>query len=268
MEEVKRQLVGLFPGKWTWELKAQGESSFLAKFPSKVELQRVVASGGADIKGDGVPVGARLKFELWQEKEVGYLQPKVWIRVFGLWKELYEFLELWAVWSMLGSTQIVDMKTTRKNNFGRVLVAVLNPSLIPKQLDVVIVDHYFELDFEVEKVGIDENGEEAEFVWPSGVERAGREDSFGGGQQERTGDRRGWQRSKREDRVAVRRSGWLRTHKVLRMIFISWKEQVQNMSKEEFEAFLRAKADEIRNSAADGVFDELVDKGISEEDVG
>jgi hypothetical protein len=32
-------------------------------------------------------------------------------------KELYEFLELWAVGSMLGSTQIVDMETTRKNDF-------------------------------------------------------------------------------------------------------------------------------------------------------
>jgi hypothetical protein len=47
-----------------------------------------------------------------------------------------------------------------------------------KKLDVVIGDHYFELDFEVEKVGIDENGEEAEFVWPSRVEGTGREDSF------------------------------------------------------------------------------------------
>jgi hypothetical protein len=107
---------------------------------------------------------------LWQEKEVGYLLPKVWTRVFGLRKELYEFLELWAVGSMLGSTQIVDR---------RVLVLVLNLSLISeKKLDVVIGDHYFELDFEVEKVGIDENGEEAEFVWPSRVEGAGREDSF------------------------------------------------------------------------------------------
>jgi hypothetical protein len=30
---------------------------------------------------------------------------------------------------------------------------------------VVIGDHYFELDFEVERVGIDENGEEVEFEW-------------------------------------------------------------------------------------------------------
>jgi hypothetical protein len=55
----------LFLGKWSWELKAHEGNSFLAKFPSKVELLRAVAFGGADIKGDGVPAGARLKFVLW-----------------------------------------------------------------------------------------------------------------------------------------------------------------------------------------------------------
>jgi hypothetical protein len=56
---------------------------------------------------------------------------------------------------------MVDTKVTRKNDFGRVLVVVLNPTLILGNLDVVIGDHYFELDFEVEKMGFDENGEEA-----------------------------------------------------------------------------------------------------------
>jgi hypothetical protein len=165
LEEVKRQLGRLFPGKWIWELMAHEDNSFLDKFPLKVELQRAIAFGDADIKGKGVTAGARLKFELWQEKEVGFLLPKVWVRVFSLRKDLYEFLELWVVGSMIGSTQIVDMETTRKSDFGRILVTVLNPSLIPKQLDVVIGDHYFELVFEVEKVGIDENGEEMEFEW-------------------------------------------------------------------------------------------------------
>jgi hypothetical protein len=219
MEEVLRQLERLFLGRWTWELKAHEENSFLDKFPSKVELQRAIAFGGADIKGDGVPVGARLKFELWQEKEVGYLLPKVWIRVFGLQKVLYEFLELWAVGSMLGSTQIVDMETTRKSSFGRVLVAVLNPGLIPERLDVVIGDHYFELDFEVEKMGIDENGEEAEFEWPLREEEAGREDFVGGGQQEEDGGQeRLAKKNKREVQVAVRWRRWQRARRVLRMI--------------------------------------------------
>jgi hypothetical protein len=61
---------------------------------------------------------------------------------------------------MLGLTQIVDMETTRKNDFRCILVDVRNPSLILEHLDVVIGGHYLELDFEVEKRGFDGNGEE------------------------------------------------------------------------------------------------------------
>ena len=45
-------------------------------------------------------------------------------------------------------------------------MAVLNPALIPPELDMVIGDHYFELEFEVERMGFDENGEEAMIEWP------------------------------------------------------------------------------------------------------
>jgi hypothetical protein len=111
----------------------------------------------------------------------GLLLLKVWIRVYGPRRELCEFLDLWAVGSMLGSTQIVDMEATSKREFGRVLVAVLNPGLIPMQLDVVIGDHYFELEFEVEKRGFHGNGEEAEVEWPVEVEEFDGAGCVGGG---------------------------------------------------------------------------------------
>jgi hypothetical protein len=76
-----------------------------------------VAFGGADIKGANVPAGARIRFDVWREKEIGYLLPKVWTRVFGMRPKLREYLNLWAVGSMLGSTQKVDMESTRKSNF-------------------------------------------------------------------------------------------------------------------------------------------------------
>jgi hypothetical protein len=47
---------------------------------------------------------------------------------------------------------------------------------------------------------------------------------------------------------------------------ISWKEQVQNMSKEEFETFLRAKVKEISNMAVDEVIEEVADKVMEEKD--
>jgi hypothetical protein len=172
--------------------------------------------------------------------------PKVWVRVFGLRKELYEFLELWAIGSMIGSTQIVDMETTRKSDFGRILVAVLNPSLIPEQLDVVIGDHYFELDFEVERVGIDENGEEAEFEWHRGREGEGREGSLEDGQ---GGEEEGPERVSKKLKRGVDGTSVEGAAKDVQGVVddvLSWKEHVQNMSKE-FEAFLRAKANEIAN---------------------
>lgn len=96
---------------------AHEKDSFVVPFPSKIELQRAIAFGGADVCGTNVPQGVRMQFE-WHEEEDGYLLPKVWIRVTGIRKKLREFLNLWAIGSMLGSTQTVDMETTRMNNFG------------------------------------------------------------------------------------------------------------------------------------------------------
>jgi hypothetical protein len=63
------------------------------------------------------------------------------------------------------------METTRRNEFGRILVAMLDPKLIPRKLDVVIGAHYFDLEFEVEKRGFDENGEEVDIVWDGGEDK-------------------------------------------------------------------------------------------------
>lgn len=162
---------------------------------------------------------------------------------------------------MLGSTQTVDMETTRKSNFGRVLVAVLNPSLIPKELDVVIADHYFELQFEVEKWGFDENGEEAAILWNGGSVEGGSVEE-GGEEHERLAKKQKKDEGSKED-VEMGEPCGENAAKVL-----SWKEQVQHMSREEFESFLREKAGEIMNKAADKLFDELADKvaGEKEED--
>ena len=83
----------------------------------------------------------------------------------GLRKSLREYQNLWPVGSILGSTLVVDMETIRKNDFGTIMVAVLNPLLILARMDVVIEDHYFELEFEVESKGFAENGEEVEVNW-------------------------------------------------------------------------------------------------------
>ena len=93
-EEVQRQLARIFPGKWQWELSEHEDNSFITKFPSKIELQRAIAFGGADAKGVDIPAGVRIRFDMWHEKESGFLLPKVWVRIYGIRKELREFQEL------------------------------------------------------------------------------------------------------------------------------------------------------------------------------
>jgi hypothetical protein len=67
-----------------------------------------------------------LLFEEWQPEEEGFPLPRVWIRIFRLPSKLREFSLLWALGSMLGATQSVDMVTSLRKNYGRVEVAVLN----------------------------------------------------------------------------------------------------------------------------------------------
>ncbi|BAT13737.1 Os11g0312100 [Oryza sativa Japonica Group] len=140
-ERLVAQLQRLCPAKWKWEPVEQGKDSFVVLFPSKGELQRAINFGGAEVKEGGVVTGIRMEFREWYEKEEGYLLPKVWVKVFGLRKKLREYLTLWVVGSLLGATQMI----------------------IPRNIDVVIADHYFELRFEVEKKGFDDNGDEVEF---------------------------------------------------------------------------------------------------------
>ncbi|CAN6231827.1 unnamed protein product [Urochloa humidicola] len=256
-EQVQKQMQRLFPGKWKWEIEEHKENAFITKFPSKAKLQRSIAFGGANVWEDGAPSGIRLKFDLWFEKKEGYLLPKVWIS--GMRKELREFLDLWAVGSMLGSTQSVDMEITRKSDFGRIFVVVLNPQLIQAQLDAVIGDHYFELEFKVEERGFDENGEEVDVEWCPG---SGNDDN------EEVPDTEMDTRAEAGDREAKRRRG-NNARSEFNMDpqhFSSLKELVLGMSEDEFTAFLRKKAEEILDVSVKEVLAETTDKVLEERD--
>ncbi|CAO2178969.1 unnamed protein product [Urochloa humidicola] len=182
-DQMVTQLQRVVPGRWNWEPVAHEKDSFIVPFPFKNELQRAIAFGGADVRENGVSKGMRIQFEEWHEEEKGYLLPKVWIRVTGIRRKLREFPNLWAIGTLLGSTQTVDMETTRKNNFGRILVAVLDPKLLPPKLDVVIGDHYFDLKFEVEPVGFDDNGDEVQFNFGNNDENQDMEEDAPNGEE-------------------------------------------------------------------------------------
>jgi hypothetical protein len=76
-------------------------------------LQRSVAFAKEDIKEHGVT----LLFEEWKHEEEGHPLQRVWIRIYRLPHKLREFSVLWALGSMLGATQAVDMITSVKQDY-------------------------------------------------------------------------------------------------------------------------------------------------------
>jgi hypothetical protein len=213
------------------------------------------------------------KFDSWVEVKEGFLLPKVWVRVFGMRKELREFLDLWAIGSLLGSTQTVDMETTRKDNFARIMVAVLNPKLIPPHLDVVTGDHYFELEFEVENLGTDESGEEVEVEWSK---EGGGDGDYSGSPEKDEEGMRDHKKLRAEGAVNGREAAvvadkapepaCLTGVRTQGRVPESWKEMVHGMSMDEFNLFLREKAKEIVGMSMDIVLDDLANKVMEEGD--
>jgi hypothetical protein len=73
-------------------------------------------------------------------------------------KKLREFPVLWALGSMLGATQSVDMITSLRKEYGRVEVAVLNVDLLPGNIDTAVIrDRLYSLPIQVE--GYEDNEE-------------------------------------------------------------------------------------------------------------
>jgi RNA-binding protein YlmH len=68
----------------------------------------------------------------------------------GLPGELREYLTIWAIGTILGVTKDVDLKFTHEYERARVQVLILDPSLIPQSVDVVIYEFIYELHFRVE----------------------------------------------------------------------------------------------------------------------
>jgi hypothetical protein len=65
--------------------------------------------------------------------------PRVWIRIHWLPSKLREFSVLWALGSMLGATQSIDMITSSRKSYGRVEVAVLNVDLLPNMINTMVI---------------------------------------------------------------------------------------------------------------------------------
>ncbi|WVZ93689.1 hypothetical protein U9M48_039650 [Paspalum notatum var. saurae] len=147
------ELERLLPGQHNWVLEIIDEKTFATTFPSEADLQRMILWGPVEAKS------AKARMEISERKNVEewkYEIPKTWIQFRGLSKELRDFPIIWAIGSIFGVTRNVDMKFTKKFGRSRLMVAVLNPDFVPEFVDVVIGDYVYELQFKVEKGGLDD----------------------------------------------------------------------------------------------------------------
>ena len=129
---LQAELARIIPVRWEWEVQQQGDS-FVVPFPSMHELERMVAIRTITTKNkEGTIV-----FENFVEdvQPIKVLE-QVWITVTRVPRILRAFLPLWAVGSVVGATQKVDMVHLRATGQVRILVAVIDTMKIPKYADV------------------------------------------------------------------------------------------------------------------------------------
>uniref|UniRef100_A0A804NA67 DUF4283 domain-containing protein n=1 Tax=Zea mays TaxID=4577 RepID=A0A804NA67_MAIZE len=145
---VKSELSRLIPVKWNWSVQKHADG-FLVPFPCRVELQRMIAMKYVHtLGGEGILVIQEVNQTI---EPIAYLQ-KVWVNVYGVPFEIRSFLPLWAVGSILGATQKVDMRYTRKMGVVRILVAVTSVNHIPESTEIVVGEGLYEIFFKVDKV--------------------------------------------------------------------------------------------------------------------
>jgi hypothetical protein len=75
---------------------------------------------------------------------------KVLVQMTKLPGELRDFLTIWAIGTILGVTKDVDMPFTPQHNSARLQVLILDPTVRPISVNVVIGDNVYELQFKVE----------------------------------------------------------------------------------------------------------------------
>jgi hypothetical protein len=145
--QVRAGMERLVPAKMSWVVEEIEKNRSKTVFPTKGEMQQMIEWGVVQTKD---PKAKIVIEELGGGNNIKQATRRVWIQVTKLPSELRDFLTIWAIGTILGVTKDVDMNFTRKFNRARLQVLVLDPSIIPISVDVVIGDNIYELHFKVE----------------------------------------------------------------------------------------------------------------------
>jgi hypothetical protein len=90
--------------------------------------------------------------ELDQKIEPAHHLQKAWVNIYGVSFEIRSFLPLWAMGTIIGATQKVVLRYTKRMGVVRLPIGVTNVDKIPESMDIVVGDGLYEIFFEVDKV--------------------------------------------------------------------------------------------------------------------
>jgi hypothetical protein len=125
-------LARIIPVPWRWEAQEEGHKCFIVPFPSKEELTRLVAVGTITTRNKE---GTFIIEEYVDDVQPIKVLNQIWVIVTKAPRALRSFLPLWAVGTMIGATQKMDVYHLRRTGEVRILVAVLDIQKIPKFAD-------------------------------------------------------------------------------------------------------------------------------------
>ncbi|KAM0865799.1 hypothetical protein ACQ4PT_043029 [Festuca glaucescens] len=147
--QIVCQLQRLVPSEdFHWDVRQVGHNVYKVAFPTKADLERLRVFGTFKVPDSLID----MKFDSWAVQiEPNCLLPEVWLRVSGLPpRRKGDFLAMWGLGTLFGKTLKVDMKYTRQHGVARILIGYLDYTCIPNKMNVLVVDGFYDLTFEVE----------------------------------------------------------------------------------------------------------------------
>lgn len=152
MEAEVAKFIPGHPG-WKWEAIPHGTSAFLVSFPSFEYFHHM-----AQFEFRGQSHGVMLSFSERKTKDTpSYVGLEtVWVHVYGVLHSLRHFLGIWALGSIIGSTQDVDLLALRQRGLIRIQVAVHNIDTFTSKDESMTADAFVKLNgysftFDLEK---------------------------------------------------------------------------------------------------------------------
>jgi hypothetical protein len=142
------ELARILPVQWEWLAQPHGLKSYVVPFPSKAELDRMVAIRAFTTRNrEGTLIFEEFDVDVQPIKVLD----QVWVTVTNVPKALRAYLLLWAMGSCIGNTQKVDMVYLKQTGVILIQVAVIDASKIPEHVDVCVDRGIYRIYFTVDK---------------------------------------------------------------------------------------------------------------------